>query len=287
MSSLLLGLVPALGWGMQAIVMQIVGGKFTNKVMGMVTGNLIFATIIFIFRQPASLTPSLIIGAVLCSVFWGIGQILQVCSFDLLGVSMAMPINTAEQLIGTILFGVFYFHEWHTTRQYLFGIVAILLIIVGVIVISIRGKGSGSVSPQDFLHGIVVVSVSSAGLIGYAVIPRIFGLNGWDMLLPQAIVMWLVISGIVSRVRDNHMWRVKSWQNIITGFCFGIANLTMLLSNELNGVSIGYTLSQMNVVVSTIGGIVILHEHAGERHCKLITGLLLIIGGAIFIGLTK
>ena len=120
MSSLLLGLVPALGWGMQAIVMQIVGGKFTNKVMGMVTGNLIFAAIIFIFRQPASLTPSLIIGAVLCSVFWGIGQILQVCSFDLLGVSMAMPINTAEQLIGTILFGVFYFHEWHTTRQYPF-----------------------------------------------------------------------------------------------------------------------------------------------------------------------
>ena len=108
MSSLLLGLVPALGWGMQAIVMQIVGGKFTNKVMGMVTGNLIFAAIIFIFRQPASLTPSLIIGAVLCSVFWGIGQILQVCSFDLLGVSMAMPINTAEQLIGTILFGVLF-----------------------------------------------------------------------------------------------------------------------------------------------------------------------------------
>lgn len=272
---------------MQAIVMQIVGGKFTNKVMGMVTGNLIFAAIIFAFRQPASLTPSLIIGAVLCSVFWGIGQILQVCSFDLLGVSMAMPISTAEQLIGTILFGVFYFHEWQTTRQYLFGIVAILLIIVGVIVISIRGKDSGSVSPQDFLNGIVVVSVSSAGLVGYAVIPRIFGLNGWDMLLPQAIAMWLVISGIVSRVRDNHMWEVKSWQNIITGFCFGIANLTMLLSNELNGVSIGYTLSQMNVVVSTIGGIVILHEHAGERHCKLITGLLLIIGGAIFIGLTK
>ncbi|MGV7654284.1 GRP family sugar transporter, partial [Mycobacterium kansasii] len=48
MSSLLLGLVPARGWGMQAIVMQIVGGKFTNKVMGMVTGNLIFAAIIFI-----------------------------------------------------------------------------------------------------------------------------------------------------------------------------------------------------------------------------------------------
>ena len=32
---ILIALVPALGWGFQSIVMQKIGGKFTNKVMGL------------------------------------------------------------------------------------------------------------------------------------------------------------------------------------------------------------------------------------------------------------
>lgn len=288
MGNLILGLVPALGWGIQAIVMQKIGGRFTNKVMGMVTGGVIFALVIFLFHRPTAITSQLVIGSVLSGIFWSIGQILQVRSFDVLGVSAAMPISTGEQLIGTILFGIFYFREWTKTSQYYFGVAAVFLIIVGVIIISIRSGSAEIRSTHSNFRGLIILTVSSLGLIGYAVIPRIFKLNGWDMLLPQAISMWIVMAFIVSRVKNNQMWHIKSWQNILTGLCFAIANLTILLSNEYNGIAIGYTLSQLNVVVATLGGIFILHEtNTREQKKRIIIGLLLIVTGAILIGLTK
>lgn len=288
MKDLTLGLIPAFGWGIQSIVMQKIGGKYTNKVMGMVTGSVIFALIIVCFHQPRVVDASLIIGSVLSGVFWCVGQLLQVRSFDLLGVSTAMPLSTGEQLVGTVMFGIFYFHEWTKSIQYLIGIVAVIVIIVGVVLISTIGSGAGGATNQDTRRGFGVVTVSSFGLIGYAVIPRMFGLNGWDMLLPQAIAMWISMAIIVSRIKDNQMWNSKSWQNIATGMCFAIANLAILLSNELNGVAVGYTLSQLNVVVATLGGLFILHEKvAGNRSGRMISGLSLIVLGAAFIGLTK
>lgn len=288
MGNLILGLVPALGWGIQAIVMQKIGGRFTNKVMGMVTGSVIFALVIFVFHRPTAITSQLVIGSVLSGIFWSIGQILQVRSFDVLGVSAVMPISTGEQLIGTILFGVFYFREWTRTSQYYFGVTAVFLIIVGVIIISIRSGNTEGQTVHSTIGGLIMLTVSSLGLIGYAVIPRIFKLNGWDMLLPQSVSMWIVIAFIVSKVKNNQMWYLKSWQNILTGLCFAIANLTILLSNEYNGIAIGYTLSQLNVVVATLGGIFILNEtNSIAKKRRIIIGLTLIVTGAILIGLTK
>lgn len=57
----LIALIPALGWGFQSIVMQKIGGKFTNKVMGMVITTFIFSVVIAFFKHPASITPNLII----------------------------------------------------------------------------------------------------------------------------------------------------------------------------------------------------------------------------------
>lgn len=288
MKDLTLGLIPALGWGIQSIVMQKIGGKFTNKVMGMATGSVIFALVIVCFHQPRVINADLIIGSVLSGVFWCVGQLLQVRSFDLLGVSTAMPLSTGEQLVGTVLFGIFYFHEWTRSTQYMIGIVAIVVIVLGAILISTISNGAGRVSARSARLGFGVVSLSSLGLIGYAVIPRMFHLNGWDMLLPQAIAMWVSMAIIVSRVKDNQMWNRKSWQNIATGMCFAIANLAILLSNEVNGLAVGYTLSQLNVVVATLGGLFILHERlAGNRYGRLIAGLTLIVLGAVFIGMTK
>lgn len=288
MEDMVLGLIPALGWGVQSIVMQKIGGKYTNKVMGMVTGGVLFALVVTIFHQPREITAGLIIGSILSGVFWCVGQLLQVLSFDLLGVSTAMPLSTGEQLIGTILFGVLYFHEWTLPLQYAFGIAALVLIIGGVVLISMINSGVPGQGSADLVRGLIIITVSSVGLIGYAVIPRIFHLNGWDMLLPQAIAMWVSMTLIVSRIKGNQMWETKTWQNIGTGLCFAVANLTILLSNEINGVAVGYTLSQLNVVVATLGGLFILHEKpADNKYGRTLGGLALIVLGAVFIGLTK
>ncbi|KRN11071.1 GRP family sugar transporter [Liquorilactobacillus mali] len=282
---LLIGLIPALGWGFQSIVMQKVGGKFTNKVMGMVIGTTIMAIIIFMFHRPV-VTADLLWGSILCGVFWSIGQILQVKSFDLLDISMAMPISTGEQLVGASLFGAIVFHEWTSGWQYVLGIASLIIIIIGIWLTTFQESKVNK--NKNVKSGVIILTVSSLGFVGYALLPQIFNLNGWDVLMPQAIAMLISTSILVAFQKDNQMFGKKTFQNLLTGACFAAANLAILFSNAMNGVVVGWTLSQLNVVVATVGGLLILHEHKTKKELKFtLFGLSLVVLGAIMIGVTK
>lgn len=282
---ILIALVPALGWGFQSIVMQKIGGKFTNKVMGMALSTFVIALLVFIFKQP-NWSANLLWGSILSGAFWSFGQILQVKSFDLVGVSKAMPISTGEQLLGTTLFGAFYFKEWTTPLQYILGFSALVLIIVGITLTTVQDKASEE--GGNIKLGLIILTISSVGFIGYNVFPRVFNLNGWDALLPQAIAMLISVMVLVAFQKDNDMFGKKSWQNMLTGLLFGIANVGILFSNQINGVAVGFTLSQLNVVVATLGGLWILHEVKSKREMSYtLWGLVLVVIGAFLIGMTK
>ncbi|GEO46261.1 GRP family sugar transporter [Companilactobacillus kimchii] len=282
----LLALIPALGWGFQSIVMQKIGGKFTNKVMGMAMTTFVFAVIIFFFKHPTTVNSNLIIGSFLCGLFWIVGQLLQVKAFDLVGVSMAMPVSTGEQLLGTTLMGALYFHEWQSGWQFILGIGALAFIIVGIYLTTYSNEKKEK--NINLKSGLIVLTISSLGLIGYAVIPRIFDLNSWDILLPQSIAMLITMFIIAGVQKNRKILDVKTWQNMVTGIFFAIANIAILFSNEVNGVAVGYTLSQLNVIVATLGGLLILHEKKSKRELFFtLIGLVLIVVGAIMIGATK
>ncbi len=73
-----------------------------------------------------------------------------------------------------------------------------------------------------------------------------------------------------------------------TGVLFAIANITVMFSNQMNGVAVGWTLSQMNVIFSTLGGLFILHEKKTPKEMRfVIAGMVLIAIGGILIGITK
>lgn len=94
---ILLALVPAFGWGFQGIVMQKVGGTTANKQMGMVLTTLLFGIVVLIFH-PINWSWTLIAAAAINGIPWSIAQILQIKSFDYLGVARAMPLSTGEYL---------------------------------------------------------------------------------------------------------------------------------------------------------------------------------------------
>lgn len=282
---ILLALLPALGWGCQALCMQLVGGKFTNKVMGMVWTVLAVGVIVYFIRRPV-MTKNLIIGALLCGVFWGVGMILQVKSYDLVGVSMTMPISTGEQLVGATLVGAIFLHEWTSPMQWILGIAALIIIIVGITMTAYHEhKGKQG---TNFREGMIILLISSVGFIGYATFPQIFHLNSWDVIFPQAVAMFITIFILVATQKNNDMWKAPTWKNMLTGVFFEVGNIGILFSNAINGVAVGWTFSQLNVVISTLGGLWILHETKTSKEKKMIIGgLILVVGGAILIGITR
>lgn len=287
MGSILLGLVPALMWGLQPLVMQKIGGKATNQQMGMAMGTLLFSLGVLFFHQP-TWSINLVLASLVCGLVWSFGQINQIKSFHIIGVSRAMPISTGTQLIGTSLVGVLYFQEWTKSMQFILGISALFLIILGVSFTAFQEKNQEANERVDMKKGVLILIISSIAFVLYAVIPRVAGINGWDAVFPQAIGMFLGSMLFCSFEKQPDIFGQKSFHNIITGFFFAIANITMMLSNEANGVALGFTLSQMNVIVSTLGGMLILHEVKTSKEIKYtLGGLILVVAGGILIGMTK
>ena len=159
---------------------------------------------------------------------------------------------------------------------------------MGVAFTTVEDNKTEKGGSSNLKKGMLILIISSIGQAGYAVLPRVFDLNGGDVLLPQSIAMTAGVMLLSSFEKDNDMFGKKTWQNMLTGICFSVANVGLLFSNQINGVAVGFTLSQLNVVVSTIGGIWFLHEVKTKHEMKYtMWGLALVVLGAVLIGITK
>lgn len=297
MQDILIGIIPALGWGMQGIVMQKIGGNTANKQMGMVLAALILSILVMVFYTgPTNWSSVLIYAALANGVPWAIAQILQIKSFDYIGVSRAIPFSTGTQLLGVYLVGIIFFHEWTTAEHYMLGVPALLMITGGVWMTTYQEKGKEENKHLNMRLGIILLLLSSLAFVSYATVARFFNVNSWDLLFPQSIAM-LVSTVIISffiiprgSVFDKNIgiFGAKSWKNLASGACFAIANLTVFLSLERNGIAVGWTLSQMNVIVATLGGLLILHEKKTRKELIMVlAGLAMVAIGGVLIGMTK
>lgn len=298
MGSILIGLIPALGWGFQGIVMLKIGGTTANKQMGMVLTALVMSICVALV-DPIVWSPALIAAAAVNGIPWAIAQILQIKSFDYLGVSRAMPLTAGMQLILTSIIGAFYFGEWPQAWQMGVGFAGIALIIVGTVLTTYTEAGQETTSKEDIRKGVTITAISSVLYVAYATAARFFNVDSFQILLPQALFMLaatVVIAIFVSKRdsvdgvfgRTEGVFGLKSWQNMLTGILWSVANIAVLFSNQVNGVAVGWTLANMNLIFATLGGLFILHEKKTPKELKfVIAGMILIAAGGIAIGATK
>lgn len=303
MGSLLIGLIPALGWGFQGIIMQKIGGTTVNKQMGMVLTALVMALAISIV-VPITWTPALVAAAAVNGIPWAIAQIMQIKSFEYLGVSRTMPLTSGMQLVMAAVVGAFWFNEWPHAWQLALGFGGIAVIIVGTVLCAYQEKEqedepAAPGKSGDFVKGIVITAISSALYIAYATAARFFSVDSFQILLPQALFMLAatVVIGILMNGREakdgtfgreEGVFGIKSWQNMLTGILWSVANIAVLFSNQINGVAVGWTLANMNLIFATLGGLFILHEKKTPKELRLvIAGMVLIAIGGVCIGITK
>ncbi|EIE3484168.1 GRP family sugar transporter [Listeria monocytogenes] len=283
--NIVIALIPAVMWGIMPLVVSKIGGKQRQQIIGTTFGALAFAIGVFIFTNP-EYTATIIIASFISGAFWSLGQMNQFRAFTQVGVSKTMPLSTGMQLVGTSLFGVFAFHEWGTTSKLVLGFSALALIIIGIFLTSYQQHKDEN-SGQNMKKGIITLLISSVGYVGYVVITRWFDISGWDAILPQAIGM--VVAGLLFSIKsEEKRFTKQTWLNMIPGVMWATGNLALLFSNKLVGIATGFSLSQMGVVISTIGGILFLGEKKTKKELILvIIGVVLVIIGGTMIGIAK
>lgn len=282
--NIIIALIPALLWGIMPLIITKVGGTARQQTMGVTLGAFVFALIVFAFRKPDFTVETLVVSFI-TGCLWSVGQMFQLQSFKIIGVSKAMPISTGMQLVGTTLCGVLLFHEWDTLIRLILGFSALILIIGGIFLTSYAEQQVDG--EKTLSRGLVLLTISSLGYISYVVVIQGFHINGFDAILPQAVGMVLSAYLLTFNGKEKRFTK-RTWLIMIPGMIWAGGNLAMLYANGLVGVATGFSLSQLGVVISTLGGILILGEKKTKKEMAfVIIGVILVVIGGVLIGVTK
>lgn len=285
--SVLIALIPMVAWGSIALVSGKLGGDANQQTLGMTMGAFVFALVTFFIVQPTMNSWIMLIGF-LSGLFWSIGQNGQFHGMKFMGVSVGLPISTGFQLILNTLAGAVFFHEWTKTKDFVLGFIALALLVLGAYLTARKDDESGVQSDDSMLNfgkGFRALIFSTLGYGVYTIIITWTGLDPLAIILPQSVGMLIGASFFAFRKIkvDRYVWR-----NMASGLLWGIGNICMLLTVQNIGLAIGFSLSQMGIIISTLGGIFLLGERKTKKEMYyVIIGCLLIIVGGVLLGYMK
>ncbi|EAF1797346.1 sugar uptake protein [Listeria monocytogenes] len=285
MSIYLIALLPVLGWGFMPIIANLRKSTPEEQLLGTSIGALLFAFILFWILSPEITVLSFIVSFV-SGIFWSFGQLLQFKGIAASSVAKAMPISNGTQLVGATLFAVLVFREWQTVTAVIIGVVAVILILIGVVMTGFQKRGNHITESVSYhVYGIVILS--SFFLTLYVVTNQLFDVTGFSIILPQAIGMLTCAIGI-NLAKKTAISRKNVTFNLMTGLSWSIANLGMFLATAVLGVATSFSISQACVIVATIGGILIFKQKKSPLEWTFIlSGILLIMVGVVFLSLLK
>ena len=189
------------------------------------------------------------------------------------------------QLFGNALVGVLALGEWPTLQDKLLGFGAVAVIIVGAAITTWqqdKSRGTGNMR-----KALVVLAVSTLGYMGYSALPRFISADGWAEFFPQTtgmLAMGLVLALFMTR--GKALLEKTSRINVFTGLIFAAGAMAYLVSTTLNGVAVGFALSQMNVVISTWGSILLLGQKKTKKERVAVSiGLAPVVLGGVGVSL--
>lgn len=289
----LLALSPSLLFGTFSLLLGRLHGDDRQKVFGIFAGGLVAALIATPFLgavwTPRSVLISVVSGLL---VFFGLRD--QTLCLRVLGVSRTMPISTGLQLVTVSLGGVLLMGEWRAPGAMPVGIAAIALLVAGIWLTSLRESGAAG-GHLDWARGVRLLITSTLGLAGFLLITQYFGISGRDAFLPQAVAFFVAALALtgprflpVDGVTADTRWSRRTLPFIGVGFIWGVAVLILQLTSSLVGVATGFTLAQLGVIISTLGGIWWIGEHRTRKELVwTLLGLALVIVGAAVVGVAK
>lgn len=279
--NILIALIPALGWGFMPIITGKVGGSPVNQMFGIGAGATVVGLISYLVTQPSVSTQAFWF-SVLCGALWTIGQIGQFISFKRIGVSGTVPLSTVFQLVGNSIIGMLIIGDWNSAHAKVIGITALLIVVVGALLTSVTDSSTSQ--KMEFKDALFLLC-TTVGFWIYSSFPNmsiVKNESSTGIFLPE--MLGILLGAIIYALfTDRNSFKQKQqYQNIIAGIAWGIAAFAYIFSAKANGNTSAFIWTQLNVVIGTFGGIIVLHEHKSHRELTFtILGIVLIVIGSV------
>lgn len=275
--------LPAIGWGLMPLaIASVKKSNVYNQIVGTVVAAFAFAVIVMLIAHPALNWPLFLLSA-LAGACWVVGQVGQYISYEKISVSATMPISTGLQLIGVPLVGVIAFGEWASTQSKIWGFLGIIVLIIGVVFTSRSDEGTSEGNKKNQWATLILLILTTFGYVASSSIPKALKGSSISIFFGETVGMLIAVF-IYTLVTGN----LKAWAQKTTVYCgtagilYGIAQLAYVYSIVPFGVNTAFVVSQLCVVISTLGGLIFLHEKKSRRGLiYTLIGLALIIVGAV------
>ena len=278
----LIALIPALGWGVMPLITGKMGGSEANQIFGIGAGASIVGIIAFLITQP-TVSAGAFIFSMVCGALWSTAQIGQFVSFKRMGVSSTIPLSTVFQLVGNSLIGVMIFGEWRGAKALLIGFGALLIVIIGALMTSVSDKkGDSKVTTSNVIF-LLATTIGYWIYSSFPKIPYLANQSSEGIVLPE--VLGILVGAILYEFFTGNakaFGQKEQYTNILGGISWGIAAFAYIFAARSLGVNVAFIFTQLNVVIATFGGILVLHEHKSSHEMKFtLLGILLIVIGSV------
>lgn len=286
MQGILYALIPMLAWGSIGFVSNKIGGKPNQQTFGMTLGALLFALIVWMIVRP-EMSVSLWVVGIIGGMLWSMGQYGQFRSMQYMGVSVANPLSSGAQLVFGSLIGAIVFGEWSKPAQFLLGIVALLLLVVGFYFTSKQDSEKARTNTShEFGKGFRALTYSTAGYLSYTILfNNIMHFDALAVILPMAVGM---VFGAIIFMKFQIQFEAVVVKNALVGLMWGIGNIFMLLAAAKAGLAIAFSFSQLGVIISIVGGILFLGESKTRKEIRWLSiGIACFVLGAVLLGVVK
>lgn len=286
---LVIALIPMFAWGSIALVSGKMGGTANQQTLGMTIGAFVFSLVVFFIIQPTMTVATVIFGFI-SGIFWSIGQRGQFQGMHFMGISVGLPVSTGMQLILNTIAGALLFGEWRKGQDFLLGGIALLLLMAGSFYTSRQDPDrdqslAGDRQLFDFGKGFRALLLSTLGFGAYTIIITWAKLDPAAVILPQSVGM--AAGAFIFTFKDIRYDRFIL-KNTVSGLLWGIGNICMLLGIQTLGLAVSFSLSQMGIIISTLGGIFLLGERKTKKELfYVILGCVFVILGGMLLGYMK
>ncbi|MCS4485089.1 GRP family sugar transporter [Gleimia sp. 6138-11-ORH1] len=287
---LLISLLPSLMFGGMNVLTGYIGGKPRQQNLGLALGAGTLSLCLLPLINHSWSLHTFTLGF-LGAVFWSCGQVFLLLAFKYQGVSRSMPVIVGVQLVQNALIGVLLLGEWRSPIAFTLGFTALTMIITGIYSTSWHEKTSVQTGTFNLKKGMTASIISG---MFYAIYPAMFQyykLPTEDVLGPMGISILtcgIIFTVLLRPIDPVPVLNRKLTFLMVPGMMWALGNLALLTSATKLGIATGFTLSQLGVVISTLGGIYILGEKRSQKEKIFVfIGIALVVTGGILLGIAK
>jgi glucose uptake protein len=284
MTDVLLGvlyaLIAAAGWGSYLVPMKKSGNPDPFRfIFFLSVGVLAFGVMVPLI---AGFAMSFNIIGIATGMVWTMASISSMFAIRRLGLGKAAATWMSISVLVSFLCGIFLLSE--QLNSLIIGAIGIILMIAGVIFVSLDKNGNGKKSG-------FALTLMSGLIFGIHLVPmRMVGIAPSEMLFPMSLGIFLGSTmALVARLAYGkyEMLRFES-SGLLSGIIWSVANFSSLMAIANVGLSVGFPLSQMSLLVATLWGVFYFREASGKNQkIRILAGALLMLFGVFALAFSK